>query len=90
MHLASNNIYLRSRRKPFPEYISSLVNYIRRDYNSPGLLANRLLQDKELEALKVSALEADIQTYFQTKIFSYSTSTLKRSDRLPIAKPAIP
>jgi hypothetical protein len=36
MNLAANNIYLRSSREQYPEHIASLVNYIRKDRDSPG------------------------------------------------------
>ena len=37
-NLAENNIYIRSRREQFPEHISSLVDHIGRDRDSPGPL----------------------------------------------------
>lgn len=85
-NLASNNIYLRSRREQFPEHISSLVDHVGRDRDSPGPSAENVRQDEDLEALEMGAPEGDVQNYFEAEIFLRSASALKRSDRLPMAK----
>ena len=89
-NLASNNIYLRSRSEQFPEHISSLVNHVGRDRNSPGPSADNVWQDEDLEALEMGAPEGDVQNYFQAEVFLRSASALKRSDRLPMAKDVVP
>lgn len=89
-NLASNNIYMRSRREEFPEHISSLVDHVGRDRASPGPSAADVWQDEDLEALEMGAPECDVQTYFQAEIFPRSAGSLKRSDRLTMVKGAVP
>jgi hypothetical protein len=81
---------MRSYREQFPKYIRSLVNHVGRDHDSPSLSADNVWQDEDLEALEIGAPEGDVQTYFQAEIFPCSAGTLKHSDRLPMAKHAIP
>ncbi|PQE29501.1 hypothetical protein CJF32_00003261 [Rutstroemia sp. NJR-2017a WRK4] len=89
-NLASNDIYLRSRREQFPEHINTLVDYIGRDRDSPGPSADDVWQDEDLEALEMGAPEADVQSYFQAEIFPRSAGALKRSDRLPMGRGVVP
>lgn len=85
-----NNIYIRSRRQKFPEHISSLVDRIGRDRDSPGPSADDIRDDNDLEFLEMGAPGADVQSYFQAEIFPRSVGASVRSERLPMAKSALP
>jgi len=45
MNLTANNIYMRPSREQFPEHITSLVDQVRRDRDSPGPSPEQVLQD---------------------------------------------
>lgn len=89
-NLASNYIFLRSRRHELPEHISGLVCRVSRDRASPGPSTEDLWQDEGLEALEMGAAENDVQLYFQSEIFPRSSCCLKRSDRFPMSKSVVP
>jgi hypothetical protein len=81
---------VRSHREEFPEHISSLVNYVGRDRDSPGPSSDDVWQDEDLEALEMGAPEGDVQNYFQAEVFPRSAGALKRSDRLPMGRGVVP
>ena len=89
-NLASNNIYMRSRRNQFPEHISSLIDQVRRDRDSPGPSADDVWQDEDVEDLARGAGEGKVQSYFQNEIFPRPTDILMRTERLPMARRAVP
>lgn len=90
MNLAANNIYMRPRREQFPEHIASLVDHVGRDRNSPRPSLDQIRQDTDLDDLAMGAGEPDVEEYFKDKIFPRSAGTLKRTDRFPMAKSAVP
>ena len=69
-NLAENNIYIRSLREQLPEHISDLVDYVRRDRDSPGPSPDQVWQDAELNELWMGAGESQVENYFRDKIFS--------------------
>lgn len=89
-NLATNNIYMRSRRDQFPEHISSLVDHVRRDRNSPGPSVDYVEQDEDLEGLTGGVPESQVQRYFQDEIFHRPTGSLKHAEKLPMVKRAVP
>lgn len=91
-NLASNNIYLCSRREQVPEHISSLIARVGRDRDSPGPSADYVRQDEGLEAFTMGAGEPDVEEYFKDKIFPKPkpSDILKRTDRYTMAKQVVP
>ncbi|KAI0868062.1 hypothetical protein GGS24DRAFT_514118 [Hypoxylon argillaceum] len=93
MNLADNNVYMRSPHEKFPEYITSLVNEIRKDRESPGLSLEQVRQDSALAALQwAGAGEAEVEEYFRTHIFHYpgTGASLQRNDKQPMARHIVP
>jgi hypothetical protein len=92
MNLAANNIYIRPLHEQFPEHISGLVDYVRRDRDSPGPSPDQVRQDAELNALWMGTGEPEVEDYFRGKIFPKPgpSDSLKRSDRQPMAKHTVP
>ena len=89
-NLASNNIYMRSRRNQYPEHISDLVDLVRRDRDSPGPSADGVWQDEDIEDLARGVEESKVQRYFQNEIFPRPTDIVTRTERLPMARRAVP
>ncbi|KAH8759497.1 hypothetical protein F5883DRAFT_648095 [Diaporthe sp. PMI_573] len=92
MNLAANNIYIRPLNEQFPEDIADLVEYVRQDRDSPDPSLDQVRQDDELNALWMGTGEPEVEDYFTGKIFPKpgASDTLKRSDRQPMAKHAVP
>ena len=90
MNLASNNIYLHPRCGQFPKHIAGLVDHVGKDRDSPGPSLDQVLQDTDLDDLTIGTKEPDVEGYFMDKIFPRSASLLKRTDRLPMVKRAVP
>ncbi|KAJ4308166.1 hypothetical protein N0V84_012254 [Fusarium piperis] len=92
MNLASNSIHLRSSRDRFPDQVADLIDSMRRDRDSPGPTLDEVWEDKALEELGIGAAESDVEKYFQNRIFPDGdrANSLKRSDRLPMAKHTVP
>jgi hypothetical protein len=90
--LTANNIYIRPFYEEFPEDIAGLVNYICMDRNSPGPLSDQLRQDTDLYDLEMGTAEGDVEKYFHANVFPDPklSDSLKRSDRLPMAKHVVP
>lgn len=74
----------------FPEHITGLVDYVRRDCDSPGPPADYVGQDRNLEHLEMGALDVNVQTYFQNEVFPRPTDILTRTEKLPMVKHAVP
>ncbi|KAK0624759.1 hypothetical protein B0T17DRAFT_590603 [Bombardia bombarda] len=92
-NLAENNIYMRSPYEEFPEQVAGLVDYVRRDRDSPGPSPDQVRQDSNLAALQwKGAGEPQVEQYFRANIFPYPdiTDSLQRSDRLPMTKDTVP
>ena len=92
MNLAANNIYMRPFYEEFPKDIARLVNYVGMDRDSPGPSSDQLRQDTDLYDLEMGAAEGDVEKYFRTNLFPNPklSESLKRSDRLPVSKHAVP
>ena len=92
MNLTANNIYMRPTRDQFPEHITSLVDQVRRDRDSPGLSPEQVWQDTRLAELEMGTAESKVERYFHTNVFPdpEPTDILQSSDRLPMAKHAVP
>lgn len=92
-NLASNNIYMRYADEEFPEGIANLVSHVGRDRDSPGPSPDQLRHDRDLQQLEMEAVdELGVEKYFHTHIFPdpKSTVSLKRSDKQPMSKHAVP
>ena len=92
MNLAANNIYLRHPCEQFPKHVTSLVGHVGRDRDSPGPSLDQVRQDTDLYDLGMGGAEPKVEKYFQTNIFPdpKSWDSLQRTDRLPMAKRAVP
>ena len=92
MNLAENNVYFRHPCEQFPDHIASLVEYVGGDRDSPGPSLDQVRQDTNLYDLGMGSAEPDVEKYFQANIFPNPKSSdgLKRTDRLPMAKRAVP
>lgn len=92
LNLAANNIYIRLSREQFPQHIASLLDEVRKDRNSPGPSLDQVCQDTRLEDLEMGTGEPDVEKYFHTYVFPdpKPSDILKRTDRSPMAKHAIP
>ncbi|KAI1740241.1 hypothetical protein F4680DRAFT_418948 [Xylaria scruposa] len=92
-YLAYNHIYLRERYEQFPEHVSSLVDHVRRDRESPGPSPDEVWQDKDLTALETKGLdESEVGNYFSDRVFPKPKQggILQRSDRQPMSRHAVP
>ncbi len=91
-NLAINNIYLCSYYEEYPEDIARLVDHIRKDRDSPGLLLDQLKINTRLERLEMGTAEPAVENYFKANIFPdpESLDSLYRIDKHPMAKHAIP
>jgi len=92
LNLAANNIYMRPLHEQFPQHISDLVGYMRRDRDSPAPSPDHVRQDAELNELWMGSGELEVEEYFKDKIFPKpgASSSLKRAERQPISKHAVP
>ncbi len=92
MNLAANNIYMRPLHEQFPKHITGVVDYTRRDRDSPSLSSDEVRQDAELNELWMGTGEPEVEDYFRSKIFPKPgpSDSLKRNDRQPMAKHTVP
>jgi hypothetical protein len=92
MNLAANNIYMRHPCDPVPEHLTDLVDHIRQDRNSPGPSPDEVIQDGDLYDLSMGAAESEVEKYFYAHIFPdpKSLASLKRAERQPMARHALP
>ncbi|KAI0871139.1 hypothetical protein GGS24DRAFT_504102 [Hypoxylon argillaceum] len=92
LNLAMNGIYLRKMNEEFPTDVASLVDHIGRKRDSPSPPPDQVLNDAELHRLEDGATGADVGQYFSTHIYPYPkpTESLKRSDRQPMLRYAVP
>jgi len=91
-NLAVNGIYLRSSCEQFPEHIAGLIDYVRKDRDSPGPTLDQVWQDVSLEQLEMGAGEPQVEKYFQSTVFydPQLGDDLDRSDRQPMSRYAVP
>ncbi|KAF4967005.1 hypothetical protein FSARC_5377 [Fusarium sarcochroum] len=92
INLAANNIFHRDRREPFPDHISGLVQMAQRPRNSPTPSFTEFNADDALADLERGAGEPAVEQYFQSKLIPQPLrgDPLKRSDKLPMSKTAVP
>ncbi|KXX74018.1 hypothetical protein MMYC01_209885 [Madurella mycetomatis] len=92
LNLAANNTYIRPLHKQFPEHITDLVDYMRRDRDSLGPSLDQVRQDAELNALWMGSGEPEVEDYFKGKIFPKpgASDSLQRAERQPMAKHTVP
>lgn len=87
-----NNIYIRPLHKQFPKHIADIVDYVRKDRDSPGPSVDQIKQDAELNKLWMGTGEPEVEGYFRDNIFlkPAASDSLKRAERQPMAKHTIP
>jgi hypothetical protein len=92
INLAANNIYMRPLYEQLPEHITSLIDHVGRDRDSPGPSLDQIRQDAELNELWMGSAEPNVEKYFQTNIFPNPepSNPLKRTDRLSMPRSAVP
>jgi hypothetical protein len=92
MNLATNNIYLRDIDEEFPEYITSLLDHVRKDRDSPGPSSDQLRHDADLRWLEMGTGEPAVEDYFKANIFPNPkpSDSLYRINRNPMAKHVVP
>jgi hypothetical protein len=92
LNLAANHIHMHSSREQFPQHIAGLLNEVRKDRDSPNPSLDQVCQDTRLEDLEMGTAEPDVEKYFHTYVFPdpEPTDILKRTDRNPMAKHAVP
>ena len=83
---------MRSSREQYPVHITSLVDNIRKDRDSPGPSSDQLQQDTGLERLEMGTAEPAVENYFKANIFPDPelSDSLYRIDKNPIAKHTVP
>ncbi|KAI0898811.1 hypothetical protein F4806DRAFT_314682 [Annulohypoxylon nitens] len=92
-NLAYNHIYMRPSKEEFPPHVSSLIDNIRKDRESPGPSLDQIGQDTDLEALELRGLdEAKVENYFRGRIFPGPSEedNLERSDRQQMSNHTVP
>ncbi|KAG9231564.1 hypothetical protein BJ875DRAFT_113334 [Amylocarpus encephaloides] len=92
MNLASNNIYLRDIDEEFPEYITGLLDHVRKDRDSPGPSSDQLRHDADLRWLEMGSGEPAVEDYFKANIFPNPKplDSLYRINRNPMAEHVVP
>ncbi|KAL2176471.1 uncharacterized protein P884DRAFT_261034 [Thermothelomyces heterothallicus CBS 202.75] len=93
LNLASNRVYMRERYEQFPEHVSSLIDHVRRDRESPGPSLEQVWQDQDLTALETRGLdEPEVEDYFRDRMFPKPKQgdSLQRTDRQPMLRHAVP
>lgn len=92
-NLAFNHVYMRDPYDQFPEHVSSLVDHVRRNRDSPGPTFDHIRQDANLAALETRGLDQPkVEKYFQSTVFydPEEGDSLERSDRQPMSRHAVP
>ncbi|KAI1274227.1 hypothetical protein F5Y07DRAFT_219128 [Xylaria sp. FL0933] len=92
LNLAANNIHMRHPCDPIPEHLSSLIEYVRRQRDSPRPSLDEVKQDRYLYDVFLGAGEPMVEDYFKTKIFPSYTSqdVLDYATRQPMAEHTVP
>ena len=68
-NLFMNKIHLRDCREQFPNHIACLVDYLRRDRDSPGPSLDQLTHDAELHELEIRGDKSQVRKYFEANVF---------------------
>ncbi|KAK0655439.1 hypothetical protein B0T16DRAFT_451121 [Cercophora newfieldiana] len=93
LNLAANDIYMRPRYEPFPEHVANVVDYARKERDSPGPSPDDVYRDRALGALEIRVPHGpDVKNYFRGLIFPElkERDSLKRIDRLPMFRHLVP
>lgn len=92
MNLAANNVYMRNPDQDFPKHITGLIDHVRQGRDSPGPSPDALRHNADLYELENGAAEPEVEDYFKSEIFPKvrASGSLKRTDRQPMAKHAVP
>jgi hypothetical protein len=92
INLRANNIFLRSPTAPIPEYVTLLLDDMRKAHGSPSPSLDQVRQDSDLQALEDCKSEDKVEEYFKATIFPrpHETDLLARISRLPMSKKAVP
>lgn len=92
LNLAANNIFIRPLYEPPPQHVTTVVEYMRRDRDSPGPSPEQLRQDTELNELFMGTGEPEVETYFKDNILPKpgALDSLKRSERQPMVEHSVP
>ncbi|EHK48411.1 hypothetical protein TRIATDRAFT_178855, partial [Trichoderma atroviride IMI 206040] len=92
-NLAANHVHMRHRDEQLPEHVANVVDYARRNRESPGPSLDEIYHDRALGELEMRGLdEPRVEDYFRDRVFpqpSYGNS-LERSDRQPMSRHAVP
>ncbi|KAL2689458.1 hypothetical protein Neosp_003512 [[Neocosmospora] mangrovei] len=91
-NLRANGIYFNHPCDRPPEHITNFVNQMRRDRDSPGPSADDISQDRDLHDLSQDASEAEVATYFLTRVFvnPRSSDYLKRNEKQQVKRDHVP
>ncbi|KAL2753757.1 hypothetical protein ACRALDRAFT_1077331 [Sodiomyces alcalophilus JCM 7366] len=91
-NLALNGIRLDNSSNAFPSDIADLVREVGKDRDSPGPTLDQVRHDASLHALEMEGEEPNVEDYFRSTIFPNPgvTESLRRSDKQPIFKHAVP
>ncbi|KAI0877252.1 hypothetical protein GGS24DRAFT_448622 [Hypoxylon argillaceum] len=92
-NLATNNIYMRSPLAELPDYITALINDMKKGRDSPEPTLDEIGQDADLVHLEwMGAGRQDVENYFRSKVFPFpgSSDSLRRSDKQPMDKRTVP
>ncbi|KAL7620303.1 hypothetical protein AAE478_009296 [Parahypoxylon ruwenzoriense] len=92
LNLAANGIYMRDMDEKLPDNVANLIIDVGKGRESPGPSQDSVRNDADLRQLEMGAGEPEVKEYFRSNIYPYpkSIDTLRRSDRQPISKYAVP
>ncbi|CAK7200512.1 hypothetical protein SEUCBS139899_003208 [Sporothrix eucalyptigena] len=90
--LALNNIHMRPACEPLPELVSSLVQRVRRDRDSPGPSVEEIRKDSPFEELFQGTAEPKVQEYLTKRVFPEPgpSDNLEWSARVPMSRDVVP
>jgi hypothetical protein len=91
-NLDANNIQMLPLRAQCPEQIADLVNYVRKDRDSPGPSLDEVRNDAILNGLWTGAAETQVENCFNAGIFPTpgNGDILERFDKQPMNKHNVP
>ncbi|KAK0655217.1 hypothetical protein B0T16DRAFT_316280 [Cercophora newfieldiana] len=91
-NLAFNHVYMRHRDEPFPEHVANVVDYVRKERDSPGPSPDDVYRDRILGTLEIRPKKPDVENYFNDRVFPKfgEENGLMRSDRQPMSRYAVP
>ncbi|KAI9675861.1 MAG: hypothetical protein M1822_008870 [Bathelium mastoideum] len=91
-HLNPNRIHMRYPNEEFPEHITSLIDKVRKERNSPPPSQDQLRNDRELHDLELLGGEPEVETHFRNRVFPRPglMQNLSDSVRTPLFRNVIP